>query len=54
MNKKYNKVRGLGELLLLGAGKKKEKKKPLPWEDRKLSWTQIIRGLPIAGRGQDY
>ena len=27
MNKKYNKVRGLGELLLLGAGKKKEKKK---------------------------
>ena len=26
MNKKYNKVRGLGELLLLGAGKKKKKK----------------------------
>jgi len=27
MNKKYNRVRGLGELLLLGAGKKKKKKK---------------------------
>lgn len=26
MNKKYNRVRGLGELLLLGAGKKKKKK----------------------------
>lgn len=24
MNKKYNKVRGLGELLLLGAGKKQK------------------------------
>lgn len=54
MNKKYNRVRGLGELLLLGAGKKKKKKKPLPWEDRKLSWTQITRGLPVAGRGQDH
>ena len=52
MNKKYNKVRGLGELLLLGAGKNKNK--PLPWEDRKLSWTQIIRDLPIAGRRQDH
>ena len=52
MNKKYKKVRGLGELLLLRAGKKKKKKKTIPWEDRKLSWTQIIEVFPLLGEGR--
>ena len=30
MNKKYNRVRGFGDLLLLGAGKKKKKKNLYP------------------------